>query len=428
MSNFKIELADVLAVYAKVVGHDSLLASGFIHSVVPTEEVPTLATQDSGVILYNPVWCQKHVLNQDMLEDVLMHELMHHVQGDSVRMDSGVYNNFHSDIAINSFLCSRLKLTGSLFRSYYPASGIQSLLRPGSQVFPVSGLEPKHVSMVKRLYQDLYVTDPSTMWRSLSVEEIGRVLEMLPKDILGTFSCGWDPTTSTVGTDPDLLNSIHGDLAAGLGGELGLNEFNFERKKAMKMKALRDFLCQNLMAKIKVHTDSNDERSWSAGRLSRKDVVDLASGFEISGFFVPEEEDSSDRDGLYMYVDVSGSEWPYLPTILGILYSTLEIERAFQFSTEVVDLDLAALRSSGGKFAVETTGGTSFDCIIEHACKNKYRRLVVVTDGCAGTSDAMKAIAVANIEKLCLVYTPHNDKKNFFHEHFKRWVTLEGII
>jgi len=42
---------------------------------------------------------------------------------------------------------------------------------------------------------------------------------------------------------------------------------------------------------------------------------------------------------------------------------------------------------------VRTTGGTDFDCVIEHALKNHFRKIILITDGCADMTNN-------NVEKV----------------------------
>ena len=428
---FRIDLSDVLAIYVDRLGPDSLFSSGFIQRVEADEGISTLATQDSGVLRYNPNWCQKHIKTTAMLEDALMHELMHHVQADSVRIGNKVYDNLCSDAAINSVL-KRMGLSCSLMKSFYPETGdTQCLLRPGAVIDRWSSLEIELRRRVREFYsRRLYpLSGKYHHWESRNLptpEEVAEVVKQIPGG--NTHSCGWDPKTSTIG-NAEILDSLMGDLRAGYSSTLGSWLTEIERgRKGMRLGLLKDFLCNNLLAKIEASLEDPGEKNWAAGRLKRRDLIDLACGFEITGFWNPEDDQTTEQRGIYMYVDVSGSEFPYLPKVLGIIASTLEVDGVFQFSNKVVEMHLSRLRDGGGKVEVDTTGGTDFDCVVEHAVKHRHKKIVVVTDGCASTGDKMKDLARQHIEKLCLVYTPHADHKNFFHEHFKRWVSLEGIL
>lgn len=85
----------------------------------------------------------------------------------------------------------------------------------------------------------------------------------------------------------------------------------------------------------------------------------------------------------HVYVDVSGSMAALLPHILGLLlpYAVRREVDVYQFSTEVVPLPLEQLR----KARLQTTGGTSIDCVLEHALATpRVRRVLVLTDGYVG--------------------------------------------
>ena len=72
-----------------------------------------------------------------------------------------------------------------------------------------------------------------------------------------------------------------------------------------------------------------------------------------------------------------------ISSLLGLLLPHVAAGRAkvFQFSTEVVSLPLAALRSG----RLSTTGGTDLNCVLEHALASpRLRTVLLVTDGYVG--------------------------------------------
>ena len=85
----------------------------------------------------------------------------------------------------------------------------------------------------------------------------------------------------------------------------------------------------------------------------------------------------------HVYVDVSGSMNALLPHILGLLlpYVVRREADVYQFSTEIAPLPLEQLR----KARLQTTGGTSINCVLEHAlAAPRLRRALVLTDGYVG--------------------------------------------
>jgi Putative metallopeptidase domain len=85
----------------------------------------------------------------------------------------------------------------------------------------------------------------------------------------------------------------------------------------------------------------------------------------------------------HVYIDVSGSMSSLLPHLLGLLlpYVVNREAEVFQFSTEIAPLPLDQLRAA----RLRTTGGTSINCVLEHALATRnVRRMLVLTDGYVG--------------------------------------------
>jgi len=96
------------------------------------------------------------------------------------------------------------------------------------------------------------------------------------------------------------------------------------------------------------------------------------------------------RDMIYervhIYVDVSGSMWTTIEAVYGLVATCAELigPRLYLFSNTVKDVSIADFLR--GK--METTYGTDFDCAAEHALKNGFRRILIVSDGYADISPA----------------------------------------
>ena len=98
-----------------------------------------------------------------------------------------------------------------------------------------------------------------------------------------------------------------------------------------------------------------------------------------------------DQDYLrpHVYIDVSGSTRQHQPLIYGLIahLSDLIGQPVYLFSNTVVEASLQDIR----KGRVTTTGGTDFDCVMEHALKNHFRKLILITDGCAEMNENSRA-------------------------------------
>ncbi len=86
-----------------------------------------------------------------------------------------------------------------------------------------------------------------------------------------------------------------------------------------------------------------------------------------------------------IYVDVSGSTGSYWNMLASLVrpYVMRGLVRLFAFSEKVVDVTPENL--SKGKF--KTTGGTDGNCIWKHAIDNKFKKIIILTDGDVGKPD-----------------------------------------
>ncbi len=86
----------------------------------------------------------------------------------------------------------------------------------------------------------------------------------------------------------------------------------------------------------------------------------------------------------YIYLDVSGSMYSYLPHLLGLItpYVAHQDADVYQFSTAVRHLPLIDLRAGD----MTTTGGTDINCVFEHLMEADPRpsRVLILTDGEVG--------------------------------------------
>lgn len=62
---------------------------------------------------------------------------------------------------------------------------------------------------------------------------------------------------------------------------------------------------------------------------------------------------------------------------------------------------------ANGEF--ETTGGTDFNCIVEHAVEKKLDKFIVFTDGYAGISEENMQLAKDKIDDVAIVYFTESD-------------------
>jgi len=111
----------------------------------------------------------------------------------------------------------------------------------------------------------------------------------------------------------------------------------------------------------------------------RKETFLLACGWYPLFYPNPVLKKDFDEWKTHIYIDVSGSTFKYWGILYGLILSIKDIISTpiYAFSDDVFELDINDLKN--GK--VRTSYGTSFDCIVEHATRNGFKRLLIVTDG-----------------------------------------------
>ncbi|HQP96302.1 MAG TPA: hypothetical protein PLY68_08940 [Myxococcota bacterium] len=106
----------------------------------------------------------------------------------------------------------------------------------------------------------------------------------------------------------------------------------------------------------------------------------------------------------HVYFDVSASQEDELPRLISILNGIRDLitDPIHQFSTRVADVSLA--RFARGD--IETTFGTDFNCVLNHAMDLGLRKMIVFTDGVADVGSAVATRFKASRIELHLVLTP----------------------
>jgi hypothetical protein len=90
------------------------------------------------------------------------------------------------------------------------------------------------------------------------------------------------------------------------------------------------------------------------------------------------------REGVALFLDVSGSVERHLPEIAGLLARyRKEIRSVYQFSNAVSEITMDALLRG----YVETTYGTDFNCVAQVILREQLERAVIITDGHAALSE-----------------------------------------
>jgi hypothetical protein len=367
-------------------GRESFIAT-FIASVVEDEAVPTACINASGCMRYNPAFVKKFVVGKEDLFCLVTHELMHPLFSHFVH-GHGPIENLAADTVINAMVThayAKPSRDGSLFRRYYPPRGIEALLRPGS-------------NMRGSRYENLY-------WRfyskggPLSTGETVTALKVLTPEsearevrLLGGHG---ESAGQQAGFGKEVLARIAEDLRGSAKEPSNQQGYGLEIYQLL-IDILRTHVPLRRTLLERFTTDSKVDAFRCQKRRSRtslsplplqpskRDFVLLGAGIPPFHYHNARPRVETQKKGLAIYLDVSGSVNQHLPSIIATLRSLKDdLRTILLFSNKVVEMPFAKLL----KGKVDTTYGTDFDCIAQHIAEKRYDKAVILTDGYASMSD-----------------------------------------
>jgi hypothetical protein len=422
-------------------------------------------------ILLNPQFVSQHAERPLRLAALILHELLHHLLHHYVLYPNDAITNLGQDAIINAMICRLSPSFQQLFTEYYDKHTFpEMLLRPGANLRRIKNNEIREqVTQLYRLLYRKHALHPGTLayYKStpsadrdvISVDDlcaalsgIRRTQEALiaanlaaqkPADegLEGLSPEWWKDSTPLLGDHSPLLDSADpfaGDgleethledfdkLLDDLTADLGANgnasalfhiAFNIDRErapdellKAMEASMREDILRMKQIVEGVIGPRPN-LRSIIPRHIGRKEVLLLSSGIFPLFYpaFAPDEKPSGD---VIIYLDVSGSMGDQARFLLMLLTAFKEQVAAefYQFSTIIEPTNFAnfvAQYERDGTICMKTTGGTNFDPIFEHAQKQGFKKILLITDGCAGLSDQYAEFAEA-IETFTLFTIQHN--------------------
>lgn len=394
MSGYRITLDTVRQTLRQGLGRESFIA-GFIRAVDENAACPTADITPDGQLRYNPDFVVRYVATEQDLFCLILHEILHPLFGHFVH-GTGELENVGADFVINasvSLLYSRPSGAGSLFQKLYEPRGLAGLLRPESRM---------RDSRFARLYDAFYAHTWSRSSASLSTGEVIQTLKVLvPREecsgllLLGSHSHrggNGAGAKSAPRFAPDTLCRLAEDLRRAVDVEglkragygLDLHELFTEILKTHL--SFRKALLQRFATQQKV---DNFRRLIHRPRASlspiplhpsKRDLVLLAAGIAPFHYHNGVQAPAEKRQGLAVYLDVSGSVNQHLPHIIGLLQGLKQdLKSIFLFSNKVEEVPFATLLAG----RIKTTYGTDFDCIAQSILDRGFDKAVILTDGYA---------------------------------------------
>jgi len=130
--------------------------------------------------------------------------------------------------------------------------------------------------------------------------------------------------------------------------------------------------------------------------LGRREIFLMQNGFQPMVYPNPVVKKEFDDWRTHIYVDVSGSTNKYWNVFYGLIIAMQDKigSQVYIFSNEVSEITLAELKD--GKLS--STGGTDLDCVAEHSLKNKFKRVLILTDGYFNIENGLKKIFMKETE------------------------------
>jgi len=195
-------------------------------------------------------------------------------------------------------------------------------------------------------------------------------------------------------------------------------------------KMLEDFTTSEAMNSVRsyYHVVKPRRSVFPRGNMARRDIAMLACGIVPTFYRMERNIWDQKKRGIAVYIDVSGSVYSVLPKICGLCDAMMGmIDTIYQFSNKVERVSAREMRDG----IIKSTGGTDYNCIIDHAIEHSHRKIVVITDGYAYTDDERKAKCLAFIEKACVVYCGDEGSyttDEFWNEHYHRTMNLDELF
>jgi len=454
-----------------IFGSNATFATRVVSKVeVVKEDHPhcqSLCIDKNGIILVNIDFWRKNVKSYTDAKILFVHELFHAVLGDHIRLKSAdpymhqLYN-FSMDMRINAAIVQHFVVNipaKNVLTSLYPKTGVGALLRPNSKF----GKNSKFFLIYSALYSNQFSRNHHYQ-ANIKQEEIFRNEEtlrnalsiLLPPEkapkvkvtFLGNHSIGSQKGTGKEkGKDSDkqgekdappkideslkeeITEAILGKCSDGIGTG-GVIFENFikviKSSRTIRMQAFEKYACSAKINTLKAFY-IRERRTTSVYPLrpSHRDLARVAAGDIPVLWNNIKEVKGNINKNVAIYLDVSGSVDEYLPKILGVITSLRQnIDTVFCFSNKVSTHSTQDLLA--GRF--ETTGGTDFDCIIEHALENKVDKFICFTDGWANANSRCQQEAKKHIKDVAVVYFGHSNHENFFCEQYGKSFKIEELL
>lgn len=396
-----------------------------------SETVPTAAIASSRASIalrFNRVFVEEYCKLEEELMMLVLHELHHVLYGHTTLFGkTGPAHNIAFDAVINARLCRcwRTRRHSRLFMRFYKEPSFPEFLltpppqwpdKPDAKARKIErerlgkALTQSLVKKTQRIRDNLYYTVKSSVNYN-DILELLKEAEEKKVPMTGTRLLGNHEASPSEGEDipvaeDPFLASIAYEMNQDMAKQSSFRGFQTPQQlKVDKKKSRTKFLqvLQDVLHRAGIyehratpfitdghtHVDMSIQSvlpQWRDRLVFAKEMLFHNSPLIFEDTITVLRRGKRPGARAHIYLDVSGSMNVDLPWIIGAL-APLEkagLGRIFLFSTEV----FPAPKEGLSKGALETTGGTDVDCILEHVAEMKRekrpRKIVIITDGYFG--------------------------------------------
>jgi hypothetical protein len=182
-----------------------------------------------------------------------------------------------------------------------------------------------------------------------------------------------------------------------------------------------DNIFHNVRTQAKVKVGSWSTKPLLPHRPAKSDIILMSAGVFPVLYKQYKYTHKIDKNLLPIYLDVSGSTTPFLPEIIRLIANVSDqLDYVWGFSNKIAKHTVDDLNN--GK--IVSTGGTDFDCVIDHAEKEGFEHIVVITDGDAYTK---YSYPLKTIKTVVTILFGYNNKNNFFTQNFGNTHDIEEV-
>lgn len=415
-----------------------LILQNTLKNLVTTNpSVTTLAICARETIYVSPKFWEKNLLTEEDAEQVVLHEVFHSILGDTARLTEDSKHrtqlaNIAADIRINHWIHSFDQYKDSFFAKFYGNKGLEKLLRPGSQF--------KYGEKFNALY--------SNVWNSNTCQDYDDIFDtlerMLPNVTTKIIFIGSHGATDEKGKPlphmaGELENALRDEIIAELekysvGAGAGGNSLSrlielLKTKQKISRKFLNRFAIDHNFNSLKSFFPvARKKMSPVPINPTQRDMFKAALGRPPIMWRAKATKINHKTSGVAIYVDLSGSVEAHLPRIIKLIANlNKELTSVFGFSTNVVEHSLKDMQ----KGKIDTTGGTSFDCVAEHILANNFTKFILITDACGKLNVKYHLDIDKQIKDACVVLFTESDRiyapACWFSAKYKT-ITLDEVI